>query len=283
MSWVNTLLDTASLGVNIANAGKLAQLREQGATAGMVEAIVKELRNQIFNYKQKADHILEREGELPPKIIAGMMKLLETRLNESGIAPDWFPELSDKEYAATTFRLIHDNSERLFSQILSSEQAEVDQMIIAVNELPDYSYYLEHFKDGQELAEVAQIRDELASRNGCLMQGGWVLMIYPGIGIPILFCGVPFGDSFFAYIGAIIGIGLWVTLIVYARRWMNTDEHGKAKKRAKELEDKVDLARFKQLNQKFGDDIDTISELHSKAEEAVQTFFGDTQLLDDEM
>src|SRR5690606_35725834 len=93
------------------NAKKLKELQMQGAAIALIEALIKELRNQIFNFKQTAEAILVNEAETPV-IAAGAMKLLERRLLESGITPDVFQEITDKEYTATVIRLIRENSDR---------------------------------------------------------------------------------------------------------------------------------------------------------------------------
>src|SRR5688572_3332055 len=100
MSWIKMVLDVASLGVEIANTQKLEQLRRQGIVNTFTQNVIRELRDQIFNYKQMAESILTTEAT-SPKQASGAIKILEARFNTSGITPDLFSELSDKDYVAS--------------------------------------------------------------------------------------------------------------------------------------------------------------------------------------
>jgi hypothetical protein len=278
MGWLDAIgvgLDIANIAISSSNAERLEELRRQGAAMALIQAIVKELRDQIFNFKQTAEVILANESK-SPKITAGAMKVLELRLQQSGIAPDLFQELGDKEYTASAIRLIRDNSSRLVGQLSLEEQTEVHRMASAASRLPDYNFYLSVYKDAKRLEEAQQIVAQYGGRNSCLMKIIGILIIWPGFFTPLL-CGSMFGEDGAGF-GLLLGFGIWLAALVGYARWIGIGKYGSANKTVNELKGKIDLERFMELDKEFGGE-SKVRELQQQAQSLAQNFFGESQLL----
>ncbi len=164
MGWLNTLLDVTSVAVSVANYNKLENLRKGGQASQAIAEILYILRQEAFNYRQSAEEIRLQEAQ-NPKVAAGAMRILENRLRESPITPDIFPELSDKDYVATTTRLIQSESNRMMRQLSPAEQAEVNQAVQNSVALSEATYYLENYEDAITLRAAQEDYHMLESRN----------------------------------------------------------------------------------------------------------------------
>lgn len=291
MGWLDTLLSAASAGAGLYNATQLAAMRQQGANAALVQAIVKHLKDQIFQIKQAADWALSLE-EKSAKIAAGALSLVEARLNDIGITPELFTELSDKEYAMTTIRLIGDNRRRLFAQLSADEQGEIARVVAAVDRLPDYNYYLENHGEIARFQDAAPTVTKYEDRNGCLVKVG-VPVLYFLVGGPTIVGGFytilevfagSFTGSQWTYavgaagcVGTLIGFGLWIAGLVVFVRWLHAMEYDRAKKVTDEVKKKVDISRLLTLHLEFGDDVHA-QQLQQEAQTVITGFFGDSQL-----
>jgi hypothetical protein len=49
MGWLNTFVNVASAGANLAQLSKLEALKQQGADAAMIQAVLQALRNQLVD------------------------------------------------------------------------------------------------------------------------------------------------------------------------------------------------------------------------------------------
>lgn len=270
MGWFNTMLNVATAASSAYSATQLHSLRQQHAEAAAIQAILAHLRNQVFQLKQMAESALSLEAE-SPKVAAGALSVVEMHLQNSGITPDLFPDLADKEYAAQTVRLVANNMHRLTAQLTSAERTEVQKLVAVARRLPDYNYYLEHYSDGRRLAEASEIVARYAGRNGCLAR--MALFTYILFGLPLLgwmFGGI--GGSGFSSAGFWFGIILGGAGLVLWLRAMHGWEYSKAKKVVDELAKKIDVDRFKALDQELGD-AERARQLQTHAQAVVDAFF----------
>lgn len=275
MGWFNTMLNVATAASSAYSATQLHSLRQQHAEAAAIQAILAHLRNQVFQLKQMAESALSLEAE-SPKVAAGALSVVEMHLQDSGITPDLFPDLADKEYAAQTVRLVANNMRRLTAQLTSAERAEVQQFMAVARRLPDYNYYLEHYSDGRRLAEASEIVARYAGRNGCLAR--MALLTYILFGVPLLgwmFGGI--GGSGFSSAGFWFGIILGGAGLVLWLREMHGWAYSSAKKVVDELGKKIDVDRFKALDQELGD-AERARQLQTHAQAVVNAFFEDKPL-----
>jgi ribosomal protein S27E len=278
MGWFNTMLNVATAASSAYSASQLHAMRKQQAEAALIQAVLAHLREQIFRLKQMAESALSLEAE-SPKLAAGALSVVELHLHNSGITPDLFPDLADKEYAMQTVRLVVNHKRRLMAQLTPAEQAEVQQLVAVAQRMPDYNYYLENYDDSRRLAEATDTVTRYASRNSCSAQIG--LLTYGFVGILIimtlfanLFSG---GDwsSDWSGVGLLLGAGVGVAGLLYLARGMHAEEYRRAKKVVDELKDKIDLARFTALDNEFGGPA-RARQLRQEAERFAAAFFGES-------
>lgn len=277
MGWFNTMLNVATAASSAYSAAQLHSLRQQHAEAAAIQAILAHLRNQVFQLKQMAESALSLEAE-SPKVAAGALSIVEMHLQNSGITPDLFPDLADKEYAAQTVRLVANNMRRLTAQLTSAERAEVQQFMAVARRLPDYNYYLENYYDGRRLVEAAPTVAQYGSRNNWLLRNGFGLLYY-FVGLPAsiglfmaLFSGGNWSSNTGVIPGLVVGIGAWLAGAIMFTRWLHHKEYKQAKKVVDELKDKIDLPRFIALDNEFGGTTQA-RQLQAHAQAVVDAFF----------
>lgn len=280
MSWLKAIgigLDLADAYIAEQNAKKLKELQMQGAAIALIEALIKELRNQIFNFKQTAEAILVNEAETPV-IAAGAMKLLERRLSESGITPDVFQEITDKEYTATVIRLIRENSDRMLRGLSKEEQAEINHVASVASRLQDYEFYVENYQKGKELQKATEVITTYKNRQGCLPIVGLILYIYPGIAFPFLFAVMLGGSSDAGQsIVGFIGLGLWTWGLIGILKWKNGSGYKDANNVIKKHGEDFNLAYFNSLEKELGE-VQEIKKRRNEARLIASNFFKDSSL-----
>lgn len=270
MGWLNTIFDFAGTAVEYAQLSRLENLLEQQAEAEIIQTMLQELRNRIFKYKEAAQEILSIEED--PKIAAGMMRVLEMRMQDSGITPDIFPDLSDKEYVASVIRSVRENSQRLMTQLSPEEQEEVNEMTTAARHLPGYRFYLQTYDDALKLREAKQLKAELEGRNSCLVQG-----VVGVIGLTALFA-LPAGigslvgqDRGWGYF---IGLGLWAAIFIPFQVFVvRSKEFKRAKETVEKLEPTTDLEHFEKLERLFGTSYDKVVQRQKHDRAVIERFF----------
>ena len=280
MGWLNTALSAASLGADLYNASQLSTLRRQGADSAMIQALIRHLRDQIFQFKQAADSALAMEAR-STLAAAGAISVVADRLHDSGVTPELFPELGDKEYAAQTIRLIEENHRRLMALLSSTEQGEVARVVAAADRLPDYNYYLENYNDGRRLAEASDTATQYASRNGCLGQLGFAAYLLIGIPAIATLLGAVLGGGNWSSSGSGTGVFIGATLGLIGAFMIMRGMHGKQFKQAKkvvdELKDRIDLPRFARLDNELGGTT-RARQLQQEAQSYLASFFGEPSI-----
>jgi hypothetical protein len=269
MGWLDTVLDVAGLAMDVANYNKLNQLKQQqGQTAQYtqyIEALLREMRNEVFRFHQAAEEILAREDD-SPRVAAAAIALLEIRLQASPLSPDLFIELGDKNYVASTFRQIHESKRRLFNQLSHEEQAEVNQIAAKSIAMEDADYYIDHYHSAQQLREAQMTVTELAGRNSGLAKNGL------GCGyalVAFIFVGLAFIAS--------PGLGIFIMLAVLAgaiflATWLGSGRYNAAVKTVSQLESSIDLERMNQLDSKYQGDLEKSRRDQAKLEQEIKAF-----------
>lgn len=277
MGWLDTVLSAASAGASLYNVSQLQTLRQQGAQAALIQAMLAHLRDQIFQFKQMTEYGLAQEAQ-SVKRAAGIISIVASRLDDSGITPELFPNLGDKEYAMQTIRLIGENRRRLLGLLSRDEQAEISLVVSAADRLPDYNYYAENYNDGRRLADAENAVTQYAGRNGCLAQIG--LLAYAFVGIPAIaaLSGAMLGggnwSSSGSQTGLVIGAILGLVSFFIIARGMHAKDYKQAKRVVDELKDKIDLPRFAALDNELGSTT-RARQLLQDAQNLLAPFFGE--------
>lgn len=285
MSWVNTVLDIGILSMQASQKHKLDQMQSQQVEAAFKETLVQALREYIFKYKQAADEVLQAE-EQNPLVAAGAMRVLEARLIDFGIAPEMFPEISDKEYVASTMKHIRENAARMTNALAVEEQTAVSNVVDAAQKLPEYNYYLENRDDVLKYSEAQKAYNSLKFiNNGCVIPLSALLLFWL---IPTVIAAIGgliggiFGDSGAVVLGLLGWLAGFVLNIVAMFQIRNKvtkpKEFKEAKKIVKEYEGKVDVDEFQKVEAKLGQDVKAIRKLQADAQTILSIFFGDSTI-----
>lgn len=275
MGWGDVISIGLGLGnaaLNAANASTLQQMKLQQAGEALYREFIDAMRNGIFNLKQAAEGVLAAEGTSPLQA-AGAMRILDYQLSSSGVTPDLFPDLADKEYAAATARLIGGNSNRLYAALDKAEQAQVDQLVEHIRLLPDCRYYVENADQAIRLREAQGVVDAggIMKMNGCLL----AIVIWAGVGA-LFGLVAALGDAGLLLLLAALVAAIPLAIKFRARR----REVIAAQKTVKELEGTVDLQQFQTLEHQFKSP-EEAQQLQQQSEQYVESFFGDYTLLQD--
>jgi hypothetical protein len=272
MGWLNTILDVANLGMNVAQLGQLDTMRRQGAEAALIHALLQDLRNQIFNYRQAAQSILDYK-EKDQKAAAGAMRVLELRLQDSGITADLFPDLDDKEYVAQTYKFIRDNGRQMTEQLSADEIGELETMSKAADRYPEYNYYIDNYDDfvnlekaNEELKKHKFFSGKIAANGlGCasLLVFGFLTALFIQ-----WFNNITMG-FILGFLITLVG-ALWISRYIRRAR--------EAQKTIKELDPKLDVDMMRRLDRELGD-LQNAHRLRNEAKMTIMRFFGDSPLL----
>ena len=283
MSKLGLLLDVVDIGISVSNYNQLQQMRGSQDAAAKVHAIIQLAREMAFKFNQETKEILGLEA-INPKMAAARMNLLELYLQDMGLSPELFLELSDKEYMASTATTIRNNRARLWQMLAPGEQHEVHQAVDAVLNQPDYAYYLEHYDLVQNYRHELPIYERLKAYNsGCLLL---ILICISPIVLSFVFRIIPtilaimFQSSFFGTIanvltcvGFLIGI---IAPIIWFTQFAQSKAYGAAKKVVDEAKAKVDMERYTKLEQRLGTDKNAVAQVHQQLNNTIAQFFVDT-------
>jgi hypothetical protein len=274
MGWVSTVFNIASLSLEAAQLSKLNDLTQQGVASNVIQAVYQELRNQIFNYKQAAEEILDTQSNTP-KSTAGAMRLLELRLLNSGITSDIFTSISDKEYVASTHKFIKENSKRLRESLLPADVEEVDRMAQSALRLPQIDYYIEHCEDLDNYETGKEVINRMGFLSNFFVREGIGCLSLVAASVIIGIFAALFGENY--AVGIVLGIVVWAVSMI----WIGgkVKESKAARNTVKELEEKLDLDLLFALDTEFEQDRNKAIKTKQDFELLVNNFFKDHHLL----
>ncbi len=139
MSWLKTVwdvgVDLSLLSGQMSTTTRLESFRQQNEQAGMVANVGyrmhQYLQIQIFAFRNAIEELLILEPVTTFKMSAALM-FLEKLFEGSGIKPELFPELYEKEYVAATYRIIRINRRYYWKQIIDQDQKAIYEFVTQV-------------------------------------------------------------------------------------------------------------------------------------------------------
>lgn len=270
MGALDTLLTVVNIGATAANYGRLQELQQQQGQTQAIAMLVQLARDMLFNFKQAADDALANES-VNPKLSAAKLQMLVLGLSEMGITPQMFPDLADKEYAATTQKYITANYERIMDQLPAEDQKEVEEAVQAVQQHADAEYYLEHWDSVEDYRQAKPLYDELSGRHGCLKTIGIGMLFYLGLGLVAL-AGAGSGSEAIVILAFIV----WVVGLIFVIRWRRGKEYKEAKKTIDTFESGgVDLEKYVAAETRLGvEQKEQAGKLLAATETKIKRFFG---------
>ncbi|GEM_PF-928886 len=249
MNWLEITLDNDLNDKAALTSLKLQKFIEEERKLEELLPLQQSLIEYLTLLKQAFDS-LSKDPNVDSKTMAAAMILLEIRLQDSLISPDFFINQEDIDYVNIVISSISGKGNLLISQLPQAEQDEVREMILNARLYADYSYYLNHYIQGQKVKEAAAIVEQLEWRNSVLgmllLWGGYVLILLVLSSIPIyLFTNQ---ETTNAYIGfgflAIIGIVLFIAIT----RFQKAKQFNSAVNAVIEHSDLLDVERFEKVD-----------------------------------
>jgi len=282
MGWLDIAFDAAILGTQISQRNKLQQLQVQHAEAGMIQAVVLVLRQEIFKFKQTGEEIVA-VAVTYPKQAAGALEILYQRFQQAGLTPDLFPELGDKEYVAATTRYLRTHHDRLLAQLTPADQLEVKNVVNAAIRLPRYNAYVGHYDNVMRYRAAIDLHGSLKGRNnGCLLVigaciiGFIVLSLFSAGGAQL--SGAMDVESVLSTgcLGMVVAIGVaglfgqW-----YRRSFARAPEFNQARKVIDELKGQINLEEFAALEKELGTEYEVVHNQQQATQKILNQFFAD--------
>jgi len=155
MGWISTLFDVATLAVVANNSMQSARLEEMAKQVGQVEVIREICRNYVFRISQAKEDMLEFRTAKPLAVTAGLA-YLEAELQESGVTPEIFSNISDKEYVAGTLRSLRQSRRELTELLDTDQQQLVNTAAQSLRQYEDLTFVVQTFDDATHLNHLLE-------------------------------------------------------------------------------------------------------------------------------
>ncbi len=274
MGWLDTALDADSATQAAITVSTIEELIEEEAAVSELEALSVTLKQTLVNLRSAAEELSGRT-DLPLKIIAGGMILLEMRLQESRITTEHFYNQADKDYADAAVQLIRGQGNRLITQLTSADQDEVRDMVLNARRMADYGYFVDHFKDGDDLMAAADIIDILGWRNSLggllILWIGFILILIGLATIPIIM--LMNGQDISGYIGFVFLVIIAVVGFIFTSRWIKANDFKTAMAVINEFGDRIDIDRFETIYKELNGNKNRAVGFQKSAQVVVEKFF----------
>lgn len=132
LDWLNLGLNVVDTAISLNNSKKISQLQAQGASEAIVQAVLNELRQLIFDSREKLKAI-EPHAQDHPLAAFTLASLIGWRFESIGLTPRMFPEFRDKEFVSETLaqvnRLLTTTQSRLSPDELARGKETTQSMI----------------------------------------------------------------------------------------------------------------------------------------------------------
>lgn len=274
MGWLDTALDADSATQAAITVSKIEDLIEEDAPVTELEALSVTLKQTLVNLRTAAEEINGRT-DLPLKITAGGMILLEMRLQESRISPEHFFNQADRDYTDAAIQLIRGQGNRLITQLTSADQDEVRDMVLNARRMADYAYFIDHFKDGDDLITAADIVDILGWRNSLsgllILWIGFILILIGLATIPIIM--LMNGQDVSGYIGFVFLVIIAAVGFIFTSRWIKANDFKDAMAVIDELGNQMDIDRFETIHKELDGKKNRAVGFQKSAQVVVEKFF----------
>lgn len=202
LDWINFGLNVATVSATMSNAAQLDQLRREGATAAAIQAILTELRNLVFDSREKLK-IIEPLMESDPLPVFAMARTVEWRFSTLGIVPALFPEFRDKEYVQETLDQLERIEKGTYGRMTPEQRQQAEDTALALHEMPLLDKAVASATAREAFKATDSEWSSLASRKTLFTLGGIVALI---AACPM--CALAGLDSSLTSIGPTLGLVL---------------------------------------------------------------------------
>ncbi len=218
MSRIDTLINVANLGFNVANFSQLRGIRNQAENQALQQELLQQLRTAIFNFKQAAAQ-LEKEK---PIAQAAALSVLLRETSVYHISPDLFPDFHDKEYVQTVLDTVSKQHIRVINSLNDCGRGIVNNFMTKYSTLPTIEYYVKAFPHLK--------KRQVAEREYVKAEKRLLVLIVPTCLSLSLSVGCYYSSSlapvWTAIFGALFGVSFITLLIMLICR--GVDSHSKS-------------------------------------------------------
>ena len=242
----------------IATALQVRALRDAAAPDADQKALLKSLRDQVFNYRHTAEALVAKV-ERSPRLCAGVLVLIAQRMAYSRVHYDLYDEIVDKEFMAQAMDYITTQMAKVVGVLPEYEIVEVFEMVSSYEQIDDLQYFIEHVDLVQSLPAFQQRVHTVSARRA-------VLVALAGVMVTLSLAA--------AWVGTPLLIPLWLVLAVGAGGiYLSMQRrHAEALTRAIKPCDDVDRVRVLLTRYKSKEIAKRELEEHKRV---VKAFFGD--------
>ena len=186
---------------DVATALQVRALRDSNASAAVLAAALKRIRDEVFTYRHTAEALVAKV-ERSPRLCAGVLTLLANRIAYSRVDYELFDEIVDKEFMAQATHYISAQMATVLGILPEYEIIEVFEMVHAYESIDDANFYLTHCETITQLdALQAAAHTPIAQKSIYLAITGVTLaalipsavLVSPVLAIPCAIAGVVAG------------------------------------------------------------------------------------------
>ncbi|MFM2308556.1 MAG: hypothetical protein RLY87_676 [Chloroflexota bacterium] len=242
----------------ITTALQVRALRDAAAPDADQKALIKSLRDQVFNYRHTAEALVAKVDR-SPRLCAGVLVLIAQRMAYSRVHYDLFDEIVDKEFMAQAMDYITTQMAKVVGVLPEYEIVEVFEMATAYEQIDDLQYFIEHIDIVQTLPALHQRVHTDITRRAIL---GAIAGVMVTLCIASAWAVAPF----------LMPVWLVLATVAGAIYLANQRRHADAQTRATKTCDDVDRVRVLLARYKSKEIAKRELEEHKRT---VKAFFGD--------
>lgn len=176
LDWINFGLGVANAANSISNARKLEQMQQQGAAQAILESIITELRNIVFDSRERL-RALEPHIATDPMPVYALALTVGHRFQALEISPRIFPEFKDKEFVQATLAQLDQLYQATKSKLSAEQIAQAEKCASALTQMPLLEKAIETQIAQEELQKAQAEWNSLSNRRSSFRLGGCLSLL----------------------------------------------------------------------------------------------------------
>jgi hypothetical protein len=133
-NWLHTGLQVATLAKAYSAESQLSEMKAVAEVEAARQALLEAIRNFIFDISRNVQ-IVEEQIKNSPQQVYIVLKALEVKLAESGVSPEIFPDLQDKEYCFKTQQKLTKLASQAKETLTQSQITEAETALQYISEI----------------------------------------------------------------------------------------------------------------------------------------------------
>ena len=176
MGWLNLVVGAANVAMNASQLQKMNEFGQIQQVGAVIEIVRNQMRDYIFRINQAKEDLLPYLEHHPVAVATGL-RYLELELQSSGLKPESFSELSDKEYFATTQRSIQHDFLKVYELVPEQQKDTIEITVEAMITIDDLAYLVNNYSQVTALQnaqnDFAELEQNKPGMFAFSQQGEW--------------------------------------------------------------------------------------------------------------